>query len=103
PAGYDLDQLSVVLLLIDYTTGNIVNSREAKVTTNAGVTELPKQDIKMNVYPNPASNATNVVFELDKVQDVLLNVYTLDGKVVYSKNYNSLNGKQLLNIETSNL
>jgi hypothetical protein len=44
----------------------------------------------MRIYPNPVKDALKCTLNLKKDADVALNIYTLDGKTLISKSYNSL-------------
>jgi hypothetical protein len=49
----------------------------------------------INVFPNPAINAANVSIELSNDAAVAINVTDLSGKVVYSTNLGTVNGKKM--------
>ncbi len=73
---------------VDKTVGVKYNALEAKVN--------------FNVYPNPFSNSTNVVFELNQTQEVALEVYDLLGRRVYAEGARTLTaGKHLMNLDDS--
>lgn len=59
------------------STGNIITA------TN----ELIEPDVKkLKCYPNPFVDKINIEFENSQIQNATLNVYNLNGKVVFSKN-----------------
>jgi hypothetical protein len=64
----------------------------------------PSSVIAINVYPNPATNAVNLSYELLSNEDVVIEMMNNIGQVVYSKvvKDNSL-GKHSLKIETADL
>jgi hypothetical protein len=54
----------------------------------------PADNMSLNVFPNPASEETHVEFILPDKSDVIINVFDLNGKIVYSKKIEGL-GKGL--------
>ena len=50
--------------------------------------------MSLNVFPNPASEETHVEFILPDKSDFIINVFDLNGKIVYSKKIEGL-GKGL--------
>jgi hypothetical protein len=64
--------------------------RSTSLMTGIKKTATTAPAIKMNVYPNPASDYTTLQFTLNKVSDVNIQVMNIQGKTVYS----SVLGKQ---------
>jgi hypothetical protein len=60
--------------------------------------------LNLNIFPNPASDHISVVFNLSEKSDIVLNVYDLSGRLVYSEAQNDANkGQQKLTINTGSV
>lgn len=58
--------------------------------------------LNLNIFPNPASDHISIVFNLPEKTDVMLFVYDLSGKLVYSEVQNEVNiGQQKFALNTS--
>lgn len=99
PATSNRAQMHAVAMLIDQTTGEIVNAEEVWLSS-VGVEEAEMMD--MNVYPNPASENVTVAFEAQS-GDYTVSVTDLQGRVVWSNDYANLAGAQALEINVSSL
>ncbi|EPB65793.1 tRNA ligase class I, partial [Ancylostoma ceylanicum] len=60
PAAYNIDNMYAVGVIIDNTTGEIINANKSPLKTlSLGSVE----SVEMNVFPNPATDKINVSFE----------------------------------------
>jgi hypothetical protein len=82
PAGYDETQIKLVGMVIDQNTGEVVNTIESRLL-GVGIKEN-NQTFDLNVYPNPATDLTNITFFLNKANNVKLEVYNMMGELVYA-------------------
>ncbi len=61
-------------------------------------------DLSLTVFPNPSYGNIVLNFYMSNHSDVHLNIYDLNGKLMYSENFNGLGkGKQSANIDISSL
>ncbi len=60
-------------------------------------------EIKFNVYPNPATEMVNVELSFDKPEEVMIQMYDISGRMVYSKALTGIQGVQNTIIDVSNL
>ncbi len=51
------------------------------------ISEVQKDNFKLNLYPNPAKDFLNISFILDKKRDIKLNIYSLEGKLLKNISY----------------
>ena len=113
PAAWDENQIHIVGML-RAANGTIDNAGRATIAeavangyvngaTVTGITELSQVDAKINMYPNPADDYTNVIVNLEKSENVQLKLIDLTGKVITSRNYGNLSGAQQLTIPTASL
>jgi len=67
------------------------------------VNEITKQDLKLSVAPNPASEFTNVSYELKENKKVSYKMYDANGRIIISEGLGTqTSGEQHININTSN-
>lgn len=55
--------------------------------------------LDVNLYPNPAMNEINYQFELERAAHIGIELVDLLGKIVYTKQFNTEKGNQLLKID----
>lgn len=82
--------MSAIAVLIDNTTGEIINAAKVALTA-AGVEEVAT--IGMEVYPNPASGSVNVKFDATGA-DYAVAITDLAGRQVAAKTITNANGAQ---------
>ena len=99
PATSDRANLRGVVVLIDQSTGEVVNAQKFLIAF-ADLEEV--NTINVNVYPNPANEVVNVAFEAENTS-YSLSVTDASGRVVYTEEYNNLSGSQVLSLPVSNL
>ncbi len=85
PATYNYFNMKAIVLLINTTTGQILNANHATLT-HTGITEVNSSINSLNIYPNPFNASTNIAFELNKAENVKVVVTNLMGAVVFSSN-----------------
>lgn len=73
------------------------------VSGPAGIESETLENLKISVYPNPATDNTNIKLNLTDNSSVAVNVVNTLGQTVYSSDYGVLNGEQTLQLSTSNL
>jgi hypothetical protein len=79
PASWIYEKLHFIGLLMDHTTGAILNANNEVIWV--GTSEL-NNDLKINVFPNPATDKTTVQFTLDKPGVVQVNLLGITGSCV---------------------
>ena len=83
----------------------ILNTTEVKLTTNpestVGIKELMSNQTSINMYPNPASEACIVSYQLKEAQPVNINIYSALGELVLSEKTNASIGetRQVVNVK----
>jgi hypothetical protein len=88
-----------VAVLIDNSNGEIVNAYRFPIAF-AAIEEFNKMEV--NVYPNPASNVINVVFEAENTE-YTITLTDMQGRVVFSDVYSNLSGAQQLTVPVDQL
>lgn len=101
PSNFASQNVSIVALLIDQETGAILNAAESPISTlGIGENELSSN---FKLFPNPATDQVNVTFSNKMEGKVNMNIYSLDGKVVQTKEFNIIEKGEVIQINTSNL
>jgi hypothetical protein len=81
PADWVFEKLQFVGLLMDNTTGEILNANN--VVYWLGENELTKS-IDLKVFPNPFSSIASATFRLDQPQDVKVRMLDMLGRSAYT-------------------
>lgn len=58
---------------------------------------------KVMIYPNPADETLHISIRSDEVEEVLIHITTLEGKVVHSSNLKASEGENIFQVTTANL
>lgn len=97
PASINQSNLRGVVVLIDQSTGEVVNAHRFFVSF-VNLEEVNTIDV--NVYPNPATEVINIAFEAENTT-YSLNITDAQGRIVHTKNYSNLSGGQILSVPVS--
>lgn len=100
PATSNVNNMKAVAVLINNTTGEIVNANSAYLSPNVGVANV--ESIDLNVFPNPATDKVNVTFEA-KGGNYTIDVIDLTGRMMSTEVVSNANGSQSIEINTSEL
>lgn len=90
--------MKAVVMLLDLTTGEIVNATEVSIA-EAGIGNI--DEISLEVYPNPASDIVNVSFEAEG--DYTITITDLAGREVATQSLSNLTGSQKIAVPTNDL
>lgn len=90
PEGQDINHLKIILLLSDAATGEVYNSDYFPVQNLSVIDNTISQD-QMQVFPNPVNESLTVSFNGNG--KTLLNVYSMTGNLLYSKDLGNVQGK----------
>jgi hypothetical protein len=101
PNDVDDWQTQLVALVIDQSTGQILNAKET--ASDLGIVENPTAVANMQVYPNPASEFVNISFGMEMADDVNVNIYSMSGRLVKTQNLQDIGGKQSVRVDISSL
>ena len=96
----DYTNFKVVGLLINSTTGEIMNASETAIAVSVDEESIVNS---FNVYPNPATSNTNISFELNEVSDVTISVVNMMGQSVYNESKSNVSDLQRVNLNTNDM
>lgn len=81
----------------------VYNSASSPVSIVLGMKEITN-GVYFKLYPNPATNSTNIAFSLNKTQDVNIQVYNALGEKVYSMDQGKMSaGQHILPLNSAGL
>jgi len=81
--------LTITLQQIDSVTGCFSTS-----AAFVGVDEVGENGINYSVYPNPSNGIVNLIFQSSFTSDVLIELTDVMGRMVFTKKYESFNGRE---------
>jgi hypothetical protein len=102
PSTYDENEIMVVGLVIDNSTGEIVNAERSSgiVSTRS----IASSGFDFSIFPNPTDNFSNIVLSLEKQDLVRYDVFDMSGKRVLSESKGQLApGEYLHSIDVASL
>ena len=81
PTDNNPNNSSFVVLLIDNTTGKIINANKVESNTTIGIAKTKVKN-NISIYPNPS----NGVFRIENVGGSRIEIFNITGQRVYSRN-----------------
>lgn len=89
---------------IHQTAGNMVNYEMDSVRYIAfqvytvGVSDFSEQNDRITLYPNPVENYFNIRLEADVAQSCVIEIFTIEGRLVYSEKSELSNNTHRINV-----
>ncbi len=104
PATQDITKMHAITLLINQTTGAIVNAETTVVPfVTSSTKDLTDGSVAVSMYPNPVRDQATLTMTLKQNSDVQMHVVDMNGKVVMEQNYSNLVGANKLPISLGRL
>ena len=104
PGSYNLDNMHAITMVIDKTTGNIINSEITSIPFVSTSAPTLEQDIvKVSIAPNPVQDQATITLNVEETSDVQVRVVDAFGRIVYEQNYSNVNGKQFFPFQAGTL
>jgi len=102
PSDIDMSELHAVALLIDHTTGAILNAEKSEIDVlTSTIEEIDMAEI--NIYPNPATDVVVLDISLKSESKVNLQIVNGIGKIVSQEDYGKISGSFTSNYDISSL
>ncbi len=79
-AGWNLNYMHAIVMLLDNTTGRVLNTQNATLTL--GVNNVANSVEAISVYPNPTTANANVAFTLQNASKVSIEVSDVTGRIL---------------------
>jgi hypothetical protein len=102
PADQKQDNMKIVIMAVDATTGQIYNASETKFHYTTGVNEVASSDINMSVVPNLV-NGGDVNVNFNANGKAYVSVYNFAGQVAYQQNLGNVAGATQVKVNTDNM
>lgn len=103
PSTWDENHIRVIGMLHDADLGTILNVNRGAYGITTAVNELVADAFSMSVYPNPASQSTQLEVNLKNTSAYVVEMFDVLGKNVYAQQFNGFAGKNIFNIPLSGL
>lgn len=104
PAGYNIDNMHAITMLIDQTSGAIINAEQTGIPfVSTSASTLNNDAISVNMFPNPVQDEATLTVSLKETADLQVRVIDAFGRVVAERNYGTVSGKQYLPFQAGNL
>lgn len=104
PEEYDETKMRAIALLIDTSTGEIVNCLGAgfnESQTSSIENPVPREDFATSLFPNPAAESCTLEFTSARGQAAELRIMDTNGRIVQTKNITANPGSNQFIIDTS--
>ena len=105
PNDYNFDNIHVYGIIQRYSSDvndrEIVNSKESTITTN--INQISKDEIDINIYPNPCNEFINITANFEKPQSVNLKIYDINSRLIKTKQINVQSGDNLIKLNLNNI
>jgi hypothetical protein len=101
PASQDENDIVIVGVLIDNTTGRILNAAQAGMVL--GLEEDGVDNFDFTIFPNPANDMTTIKLNIVEAGEVNISIVSITGAVVSSTNYGTLVGENNFIIDGNQL
>jgi hypothetical protein len=82
--------------------GNNIYVDEFSIAEPTGISDELKQSLGFNFYPNPSNDKSTLIFRNTQNQDITLEFFDIDGKIIFSENKFINIGNQEIEINTQN-
>ena len=102
PVAYDVEHMHAVVLLLDNSTGEILNANSAGFEVLVSAKEVFANEL-VDIFPNPTQGELSISVNLDAAADIQLQVYNMLGQQVASQDYGRGNGSMTLPFDGSRL
>ncbi|MCC6461222.1 MAG: Omp28-related outer membrane protein [Saprospiraceae bacterium] len=103
PATYNVDNMHAVTMLIDQSTGQIINAEATPIPfVSTGANDLKEETLTASIFPNPVSDESTLTLYTAKSSDVQVRIVDAFGRVVSEQNY-TISGKQFLPLRAGSL
>jgi hypothetical protein len=90
---WDLNNLHFIGMLVDGSTGEILNAGETSSLSAVGIEE-EQANFGLAVYPNPATELANIKVDIVETSNVTVEVYNALGELVYTESTQNLSAGQ---------
>jgi Outer membrane protein Omp28/Secretion system C-terminal sorting domain/Cleaved Adhesin Domain len=92
--------IKLVALLIDQSTGEVINAKEEQMSLVSGLANVANVNANVvSIYPNPSNNSADI-FIANAKKEVSVKIYNTIGQIVWASNTAAVNG--IVKVNTAN-
>tara|TARA_B100001142_G_scaffold299642_1_gene323730 strand:- start:3532 stop:4992 length:1461 start_codon:yes stop_codon:yes gene_type:complete len=102
PTGVDPTRLRAIVLLIDPSNGQVLNTNGADVFSSVDIEEIDNS-LNFEVFPNPSTDKVFLKVNIDLADDAKITLTDLNGKIILDQDLNGENGKRTFEINKTNV
>ena len=105
-ANWHSNKMRAIVVLIDNTTGSITKGMALNTVNTRwflGVSDVKAGIQGVRIFPNPASQDANMIFDLTDAGKVSISVIDIAGRTVYAQSGEMGSGEQHINIPVADL
>lgn len=103
PVTWNANNMRVIGMLQDADLNTVLNVNRGAYGITTTVNELVADAFSMSIYPNPASQSTQLEVNLKNSSKYVIDMFDMLGKSVYSQQFNGSTGKNVFNIPLNGL
>ena len=103
PVTWNANNMRVIGMLQDGDLNTVLNVNRGAYGITTTVKELVGDAFSMSVYPNPASQSTQLEVNLKNSSKYVIELFDMLGQVIYSQQFNGSTGKNVFNIPLNGL
>ncbi len=103
PATWDENEMRVIGVLHDVTTGHILNVNRGSYGITTSVEPVSTDKFSMVLYPNPATDFAQLEINLVNSGNYSVEIFDMLGQVTFNQSYSALSGKNIINLPVSDL
>lgn len=103
PVTWNENNMRVIGMLQDADLNTVLNVNRGAYGITTTVKELVADAFSMSVYPNPASQSTQLEVNLKYSSKYVIDMFDMLGQSVYSQQFNGSTGKNVFNIPLNGL
>ncbi len=104
PDEFNLENIEVVAFIIDSNSGEILNAEKTTYSDfTVATSDVLSQNERVDIFPNPASNMTNVVIDLEEKRNASIRLMSPSGILLSQQDLGLINGWSQVELSTANL
>ncbi len=103
PVGWDENEMRVIGVLHDVNSGHILNVNRGAYGITTNIEPVSNENFSMSLYPNPAADFAQLEINMINSGEFSVEVFDMLGKANFSRTYNAMTGKNVINLPVNSL
>lgn len=104
PANFNIDNMHVITMFIDQSTGRIINAESTPIPfVSTSAPTVAVEAINISIAPNPVQDEAMLTVKIEGTADVQIRIVDAFGRIVSDRHYDNISGKQYLPFRVGNL